>query len=227
MNSRQRMTSAMLSAFAPLLEVPQADFDPTKFNWLGSPSTETGVAIVWHAVPVNSIEDARRREVIMGIGAGGSSASFFGRLINAVLGTKFKLLTGYSGTSAIYLAMERGEIEGFPSSLWSDLQLTQADWIAQKKIRMLVQYGRQPPELKDVPVARQLARTEDDRQLLDIAMAPLEMDPAFVADARRQYFDIDPVPKTGDDLQAIVAGVYNAPKPIRRRLVDLYKQDAN
>jgi hypothetical protein len=241
-------------AFAPLLEVPQADFDPTRFNWLGSPSTETGVAIVWHAVPVHSIEDARRREIIMGIGAGGSSASFFGRLINAVLGTKFKLLTGYSGTSAIYLAMERGEIEGFPSSLWSDLQLTQADWIAQKKIRMLVQYGRQPPELKDVPVARQLARTEDDRQLLDIAMAPLEMgrpyvmaprapaaqvqamraalmatfkDPAFVADARRQYFDIDPVPKTGDDLQAIVAGVYNAPKPIRRRLVDLYKQDTN
>jgi tripartite-type tricarboxylate transporter receptor subunit TctC len=239
-------------AFAPLLDVPQATFDPTRFNWLGSPSTETGLAIVWHAVPVTSIADATRREVIMGVGAGGSSASFFGHLLNAVLGTKFKLLSGYSGTSSIYLAMERGEIEGFPSSLWSDLQLTQAEWIAQRKIRLLVQYGRQSrPEMKDVPAARDLARTEADRQLLDIAMAPLELgrpyvmapgvpaanveimragllatfrDPAFMADSKRQHLDVDPGPKTGDDLQAIVAGVYNAPRELRRRLADLYKQ---
>jgi hypothetical protein len=239
-------------AFAPLLDVPQADFDPTRFNWLGSPSTETGVAIVWHSVPVASIADARRREVIMGVGAGGSSASFFGHLLNAVLGTKFKLLSGYSGTSSIYLAMERGEIEGFPSALWSDLQLAQADWIAQKKIRLLVQYGRQPnPDLKDVPIARDLAATEADRQLLDIGMAPLELgrpyvmapgvpaanvqtmrtallatfrDPAFMAEARRQHLEVAPAPKTGHDLQTIVAAVYSAPHELRGRLVDLYKQ---
>jgi tripartite-type tricarboxylate transporter receptor subunit TctC len=241
-------------AFAPLLDVPQADFDAAKFNWLGSPSTETGLAVVWHTVPINSIADATRREVIMGTGGGGASASFFGRLLNAALGTKFKLLSGYSGTSSIYLAMERGEIEGFPSALWSDLQLTKADWIAQKKIKILVQYGRRRPELPDVPVARQIAKTEADRQLLDFAMAPLDLgrpyvmapdvppanvqtlraalmatfdDPAFVADAKKQYFPLDAVPKSGDDLKAIVAGVYNAPKEIRSRLVALYKQEAN
>jgi tripartite-type tricarboxylate transporter receptor subunit TctC len=241
-------------AFAPLLDVPQADFDPAQFNWLGSPSTETGLAVVWHTVPVDSIQDAMRREVIMGTGSGGASAAFFGRLLNTALGTKFKLLPGYSGTSSIYLAMERGEIEGFPSALWSDLQLTKSDWIAQKKIKLLVQYGRQRPELPDVPLARQHAKTEPDRQLLDIAMAPLELgrpyvmapgapatnvasiraalmatfnDPAFVADARKQYFPIDAAPKSGDDLKAIVAGVYNAPKEIRSRLVELYKQEAN
>lgn len=242
-------------AFAPLLEVPQADFDPTKFNWLGSPSTETGLAVVWHTVPVDSIEDASRREVIMGVGAGGSSASYFGRLLNAVFGTKFKLLSGYSGTSAIYLAMERGEIEGFPSALWTDLQLTQPDWIAQRKLKLLLQYGQRPnPELRDVPFARDLARTDGDRQLLDIAMAPLAMgrpfvmapgvpmtqvqsmraaliatfrDADFLTEAKKQHFDIDPAPKTGDDLQAIVAGVYNAPRQVRSRLVAIYKHDAN
>jgi hypothetical protein len=242
-------------AFAPLLDVPQADFDPTTFNWLGSPSTETGLVIVWHTVPVNSIEDARKREVIMGTGSGGASAAFFGRLLNAVLDTKFKLLSGYSGTSSIYLAMERGEIEGFPSALWSDLQWTKADWIAQRKVKILLQYGQQPsPELLDVPFARQLVRTEVDRQLLDVAMAPLEMgrpyvmapgvpsarvqsirtalmatfhDAAFLADARKQHFDVDRAPKTGDDLQAIVARVYGTPKQLRDRLVNLFKQAGN
>jgi tripartite-type tricarboxylate transporter receptor subunit TctC len=242
-------------AFAPLLDVPQADFDPSKFNWLGSPSTEIGLVVVWHTVPVSSIEDATRREIIMGTGSGGASAAFFGRLLNAVLNTKFKLLSGYSGTSSIYLAMERGEIEGFPSALWSDVQWTKADWIAQGKIKILLQYGQHPsPELPDAPFARSLVKAEGDRQLLDIAMAPLAMgrpyvmapgvpttqvqsiraalmatfnDPAFVADARKQHFDLDHAPKTGDDLQALVGGVYGAPKELRERLVKLYKQDAN
>ena len=191
----------------------------------------------------------------MGVGAGGASAAFFGRLLDRVLGTKFRLLAGYSGRLLIYLAMERREVDGLPAALWADLQLTRSDWITQKKIKLLVQYGRRPiPELTGVPVARQLAKTEADRQLLDVAMAPLEMgrpfvmppgaapaqvqtmraalmatfkDPAFLADAKKQYFDIDAVPKTGDDLRAIVTGVYDAPKPLRDNLVDLYRQDAN
>ncbi len=114
-------------AFAPLLGVLQADFDATKFNWLGSPSTETGLVLVWHPVPVNSIEDATKREAIMGGGGGGSSATFYGRLINSLLGTKFKMLTGYSGMGEAFLAMERGEIEGFPSTLWNSLKVTKPE----------------------------------------------------------------------------------------------------
>ena len=74
-------------AFAPLLGVPQADFDPTKFNWLGSPSTEIGLAVIWHAVPVHSVADATQREVIMATSGGGSSAAFYGRILNTVIGT--------------------------------------------------------------------------------------------------------------------------------------------
>lgn len=242
-------------AFAPLLGVPQADFDPTKFNWLGSPSTEIGLAVVWHAVPVSSVADATQREVIMATSGGGSSAAFYGRILNTVIGTKFKLLSGYSGMGEAFLAMERGETEGFPSALWSSLQATKPEWVTDKKVRILLQYGRMPsPDLPDVPIARDLAKNNEDRMLIDAAMAPLEMgrpfamapgapvehvqvirtammatfkDSAFIAEAKKQKFDIDAEPKTGDDLLAIVADVYNAPKQVRDRLIDFYKQDAN
>lgn len=242
-------------AFAPLLGVPQADFDPTRFNWLGSPSTEIGLAVIWHAVPVNSIAEATQREVIMATSGSGSSAAFYGRILNTVLGTKFKLLSGYSGMGEAFLAMERGETEGFPSALWSSLQATKPEWVAEKKVKILLQYGRKPsPDLPDVPIARDLAKNDEDRMLIDAAMAPLEMgrpfamaplapaehvqviraammatfkDSAFIDDARKQKFDIDAVPKTGDDLLAIVAEVYNAPKQVRDRLIDFYKLDAN
>lgn len=242
-------------AFAPLLGIPQADFDPVTFNWLGSPSTEVGLALVWHTVPVNSIADATQREVIMATSGGGSSAAFYGRILNSVLGTKFKLLAGYSGMGEAFLAMERGETEGFPSALWSSLQATKPEWVADKKVKILLQYGRKKsPDLLDVPIARDLAKNDEDRMLIDAAMAPLEMgrpfamapavpaehvrimraammqtfkDAGFIADANKQKFDVDEQPKSGDDLQAIVAEVYNAPKQVRDRLVDLYKQDAN
>lgn len=241
------------AAFAPLLGVAQADFDATRFNWLGSPSTETGLVLVWHAVPVNSIEDATKREVIMGVGGGGSSAMFYGRLINSVLGTKFKMVTGYSGMGEAFLAMERGETDGFPSTLWNSLKVTKPEWITEKKAKILLQYGRKPlPELPDVPVARDLVKNEEDRMLIDAAVAPLEMgrpfamapnaaaenvrviraammatfvDPAFIEDAKKQRFDVDTAPKSGDDLLKIVADVYNAPKAVRDRLIDLYKPE--
>jgi tripartite-type tricarboxylate transporter receptor subunit TctC len=239
-------------AFAPLLGVAQADFDPTKFNWLGSPSTEIGLVLIWHTVPVYTVEDATKREVIMGVGGGGSSATFYGRLLNNVLGTKFKLLPGYAGMGAAFLAMERGETEGFPSTLWNSLKTTKPEWITEKKVRMLLQYGgKASDELADVPVARDLATNDEDRMLLDAAVAPLRMgrpfamapnaasehvslireammatftDPAFVEDAKKQRFDVDANPKSGEDLLAIVASVYNAPERVRQRLMDLYNQ---
>jgi tripartite-type tricarboxylate transporter receptor subunit TctC len=240
------------TAFAPLFGVAQANFDPRKFQWLGSPSTEIALALVWHTVPVYTIADARKREVIMGVGGGGSSAMFYGHLLNAVLGTKFKLLPGYQGMAASFLAMERGETEGFPSTLLNSLKATKPDWIAEKKVRFLVQYGRKPsPELPGVPTARDLVKNDEDRMLIDAAMAPLELgrpfvmapnvsakhvqlmrtgimatfqDPAFVEEAKKQQFDVDPKPKSGEQLLAIVAGVYNAPQSVRERLLALYNQ---
>ena len=229
----------------------QADFDPTRFQWVGSPSTETGLALIWHTVPVNSIAEATQREIIMGVGGGGSSAMFYGRLLNAVLGTHFKLVTGYAGMGESFLAMERGETEGFPSTLWNSLKATKPEWIADRKVKLLVQYGRDPnPDLPDIPVARDLAHSDEDRMLIDAAAAPLDMgrpfamapgaarenvqviraammatfrDPAFIDDARNVKFDVDKSPKAGEDLLAIVANVYHAPQEVRDRLQGLNK----
>jgi tripartite-type tricarboxylate transporter receptor subunit TctC len=240
------------AAFAPLLGVPQADFDPTRFNWLGSPSTEVGLVLVWHTVPVDTIADATRREIVMGVGGGGSSATFYGRLFNSVLGTRFKLVPGYAGMAEALLAMERGETEGFPSTLLNSLNATKPDWLPEKKIKVLMQYGRNPsPELPGVPTARDLAKTDEDRRLIDAAAAPLDMgrpfamapdvapeevrqlraammatfvDPAFRDDAKSLHFAVDAKPKSGEDLLAIVAEVYHAPKSLRDRLQTLYKQ---
>jgi tripartite-type tricarboxylate transporter receptor subunit TctC len=240
-------------AFAPLFGIKQADYDAMKFNWLGSPSTETGLVVVWHSVPVQTIEEATRREIIMGVGAGGSSANFYGRLLNEVLGTRFKLLPGYAGMAESFLAMERGETDGFPSTLWNSLKATKPEWIAEGKVRLLLQYGRKPnPDLPAVPVARDLAQSDEDRTLIDAAVAPLDMgrpfamapaassdhvrllgaallatfrDPGFLADAKEARFDVDAEPKSGEDLRAIVAAAYHAPLAVRARLRRLYGQN--
>jgi tripartite-type tricarboxylate transporter receptor subunit TctC len=242
-------------AFAPLMGIPQSNFDPTKFNWLGSPSTETGVVLVWHTVPVNNIEEATRREIIMGVGGGASSATFYGKLINAVLGTKFRLVTGYSGMGAALLAMERGETEGFPNTLWNSLRGTKPEWITEKKVKFLLQYSRTPnpdPALAGVPLARDVAKNAEDRQLIDAAVAPFDLgrpftmapgvdpehvkimqkafaetlvDPAFLADAEKIGFEVEKVPRTGNDLLTIIADVYAAPPRVRERLNQLYKSE--
>jgi hypothetical protein len=241
------------AAFAPLLGVPQANFDPTRFQWLGSPASDVALLVLWHAVPVQTIEDVTKRETLLGVGSGGSSAYFFGRLINSVFHTKFKLLTGYSGISSIYLAMERGEVEGVPAALWSDMQLTRPDWVPQNQVKILLQYGGSPvPELPQVPVARNLIKNDDDRKLFEIGMAPLDMgrpytmapdadpaavklmraaimttftDPRFVEDIKKQRLAIDDVPKSGEDLLKVVTDVYHAPQALRDRLTALYNPE--
>lgn len=149
------------------------------------------------------------------------------------------------------LAMERGEIHGFASAFWSSLKAIRPEWVKEGKVKYLVQYGLKPnAELPDVPVARDLAKNADNRLLLDIAMAPLVLgrpymlppgvpaervaamrkafmdvftDPNYQAEAAKQQVDIDQKPKTGDEVQEIVASAYRAPKPVIDRLIGLYE----
>src|SRR5262249_45760080 len=96
--------------FEPLLGTKEAMYDPTKFNWIVSPSTEVGLIAVWKTAPVNTIADLQQREITMGSSGANSTPSFYARLINATLHTKMKLVVGYPGQNEAYLAMERGEI---------------------------------------------------------------------------------------------------------------------
>ncbi|HWG05168.1 MAG TPA: hypothetical protein VG271_09170 [Beijerinckiaceae bacterium] len=236
--------------FTPLLGSKEAQFDASKFNWLPSPSTETGLLVVWHDAPVNRLDDLTRTQIFAGISSENATSGFYGRILNDVFKTKLKLIVGYPQMNDTLLAMERGEVQAFPSAFWSSLKANKPEWLAEKKLKLIVQYGLEPnPEIPDVPVARELAKTDDDRELLDVSMASLNIgrpymlppgvpaerlaamrkafldtfaDPAFRADAANLHLDVDAAPKSGEEIQKIVADTYAAPRRIIDRLDALF-----
>jgi tripartite-type tricarboxylate transporter receptor subunit TctC len=235
-------------AFAPLQGEKAATFDPTKFNWIGSPNKETGVLIAWHTVPVDTIQDVMKKEISVGVSVGSSSS--FARILNAALGLKLKLIVGYDGTPQSFLAMERGEVDAYPSAFWTSLKSAKPDWIEKKQVKMLVQFGAEPnpdPLLKGVPFARDVAQGENAKLLLDVAVAvlafgrpymlPPETPPARVAAIRKAFLDtykdadflkqaekeqleVDPV--TGEQMHTLLERTYGAPQDVVERLREIY-----
>ena len=132
---------------------------------------------IWHTVPVNTIEDARTHELVVGASGSNSSPAFFSRVFQAVFDVKIKLLAGYAGASEALLAMERGENDGNLSAYWSSLKAIRPDWIAEKKIKFLLQYGAHPhPELKGVPYALDLIKDAKKREKLKERIETHELD---------------------------------------------------
>ena len=233
---------------AQLFGNPQARFDPTKFNWLGTPSIEVAVVLVWHAVPVNSVEDLRTRETTMGASGADSGQAFIGRLLNMTLGTRMKIVHGYRGMNDIFLAMERGEVDGYPGIFYSALAATRPQWLSTRQGRAVVQFGTERlKELPDVPFATELATNPDDKLLMEAAAArqalgrPLLMppgvppdrlaamrkalaatfaDPEFLADATKSRMEVDK-PLSGEEIQELIARVSATPAPIVERLQKL------
>ena len=225
---------AAIAVLPPQLAIQQTlglnplRYDASKFLWIGRAAPAVEATYTWHTSPTHTIEDAKSRETVMGSPTGSSGAAYL-RLMNNVLGTRFKVVTGYSGTTDANLAMERGEIEG-TSKPWNGIKVDNADWVRDHKIQLLVQYGlARSPELPDVPTLSDLAPTPTDRDAFRLmAMGP-EMgrpfaapegvpadraaalrrafmetvqDPAFLADAKNMNIDLDPA--TGEYVQGLV-----------------------
>ena len=139
-------------------------FDTTKFIYIGNPNVENNTTATWHASGIKTIEDAKRREVTMGA-TGGSTSSQYPKAMNALLGTKFKIILGYPGGNDINLAMERGEVDGRGSNSWASWKATRPHWLAEKKINILVQIGlKKAPDLPDVPLLMELGTNDEDRR---------------------------------------------------------------
>lgn len=194
-------------------------FDVKKFNWLVSTAAEPGVAIVWHTAPQQTAEDLRKMETIIG-GAGDSA--IIPQVFNYTMGTKFKIISSYPGTSDIVLAMLRGEVQGIGYYSWSNILSKNPDWLKEKKIRILFQVGsKRLPELPNVPLASELALNPDKLKIQELWLAPLETarpytmppavplarvnavrtafdkmfkDPQFQSDARKSGMVVDPRP---------------------------------
>ncbi len=217
--------------------------DTAKLIYIGNPNADNNTTVTWHTSPVKTIEDAMKTEISMGA-TGGSTSSQYPKAMNAVLGTKFKVIIGYPGGNDINLAMERGEVDGRGSNAWASWKSTKADWIKGKKINVLAQIGlTKAPDLPNVPLLIDLAKNNDDRALLKLLSAPTTIgrpiftspgvpeervkalraafdatmkDPNFLAAAEKAKMDINPV--SGADLQKIVAEIVATPKPIAERL---------
>jgi tripartite-type tricarboxylate transporter receptor subunit TctC len=234
--------------FEPLFGTKEARYDPVKFNWLGSPSSETAMVLIWHTVPVNSVADLKAREVAVGVSGANSTPAFFTRLLNATLGTKMKPVNGYPGQNDVLLAMERGELDGHPSAFFSSVRSTRPAWLRGKTAKAIVQYGPEKlAELPDVPFAPDLVVSDDDKLLMQAAFAPLTLgrpflappgvpvdrlaalrdafaatmaDPEFLAEGERIGLGLN-APRTGAQIQEVMQRAYQSPPRVIDRLRQL------
>jgi tripartite-type tricarboxylate transporter receptor subunit TctC len=237
--------------FEPLIGTKEAKYDPTKFVWLGSPSIEVAILVLWNSVPVNTLAEAKAREITVGASGANSTPSFYARLLNETLGTKLKIIVGYPGQTEAFLAMERGEIDGYPSVFYSSLMTTKPTWLKERKVKLIVQYGpERQPEIADVPFAPDLVTNADDKLLMEAAYAPLALgrpylmppgvpadraeamraafaatlaDPEFRSEAEAIGLDVN-TPRTGPQAQEVVERAYRTPEHIVERLRRLQQQ---
>src|SRR3954471_22350560 len=163
----------------PLLQPAGARFEAVKLNWVGSTNRETQAMYVWHTSQIEKLGDLTTKEMIVGAQAPGSTQYDYPKLAEKLFGWKFKVITGYEATPKIHLAMERGEVHGTWAN-WSTLKAIANNWIDEKKIKMIAQWGlRKNPEIPNVPLILEQAKTDADRQALLLALARLEFGRPF------------------------------------------------
>ena len=227
----------------PLIGARNPGYDMSKFTWIGTVSKDVGVCIADARTPFKTIEDVRNKEMVVAGTGAGSETDTYPVILNAVLGTKFKLVTGYLGTKETVMAIENGEAQGRCSFAYSALKMTRPDWIRDKKINILFQLGlTKGRDLPDVPLALDYVKNDDDRQLLELMMGSMAVarpfmappglsparaatlrrafdatmkDPAFLAEAQQMSLDVEPT--TGEEAQQIVAKMYATPPAVIER----------
>jgi tripartite-type tricarboxylate transporter receptor subunit TctC len=236
--------------FAPMLEPATARFDATKVNWLPSPASFTALMVASRSAAVETFSDLQHTEVLMGTLNPGATPSFYAAIINDVLKTRIKLVYGYDSMSQAMLALQRGEVQGYPTAPVDSIKRAYANLVSSGEIKFLLQIGGKPsPDYPNTPFILDQAKTPEERQLIDVALgslkigypyfmaaqAPVErvgairkaimdcfVDPAFLAEASAQTLDINPVP--AHEVESIVRNAYAAPKPIIERLRTVYQK---
>ena len=221
-----------------VLGAPEARFDATKFDWIGRIAESGSVLVVRPDAPIANIEDARTHETTIGVPGAGSVNALTLNVLDHVLGTKFKLISGYEGSAQIHLAVERGEVQGSGSTPWPfDKQ-----WVVKQKLRPIYQATLEPildPDLAGVPTVLQLARSDNDRALfrffwlytvigrsivappgvpaerlavLRAAFDATVADPAFIADANKANIELAVL--DGEKLAALIRDAVSLKGPL-------------
>ena len=167
----------------PMLGNGAAKFDVHKVQWLGSAGGEVAVTVAWHTARAKTFADLFNQELIVGAVDPGAENYLIPNALNNLLGTKYKIVTGYAAQDPIFLAMERGEVEGCGNSSWSNLPLVHPQWFTEKKVNILVQLGlEKSPAIPDVPLIMDYAKSEEQREILNVLMGPKQFAyPYFMA----------------------------------------------
>jgi tripartite-type tricarboxylate transporter receptor subunit TctC len=228
------------AAIEPLLGNANAKFDGRRFSWIGTANVEYTTCTMWHTARVKTLADALTAEAIVGGSGADATEVVFPKAANKLVGTKFKIVLGYPGSTELLLAMERGETEGFCGIGWTFLKLRKADWLREKKVNILYQMSMtKHPELPDVPAIIDYAKTPEDRKVFEFLFAPQEMgrpffappglpadrlaalrrafeqtlkDPAFLADADKMGVEVQHV--GGAAIQTLLERIYASPKDV-------------
>ena len=210
-------------------------YDAGQFQWIGSAEVSNQTIAVWHTVPVQSLEDIKSRDVVMGGTTQRADSSIVLALANKYLGTRFKVIHGYSANQ-IDLAIERGEVEG-RVVIWGGLKATKPNWLRDNKVKIIAQLGLdRDRELPDVPLLQELAGNDESKRIIELFSAQLALgrplyaaagvpkdrasllrkafedmvsSVAFLEDAHRSNYEVQLV--SGADLEGIVRNMMATP----------------
>ena len=231
----------------PLAGNTQARFDPLKLNWVGSIGKLQNVCATWHTSAVKTIGAAREKEIIVAAAGATSNSAIMPRILNDLIGTRFKIVAGYDPTAGLNLALERGEAEGICGLSWSTIKASRPHWIKDKLLNVIVQVGIDKlADLPDVPAALDLVADAQSRQVLELVQIRQEIgrpivlppdvpadrvavlrrafdtvlsDKEFLTDAERAGMEIEPL--SGAAITAMLAKAYDAPTAIVARMIAL------
>ena len=235
------------TALEQALANPAAQYDAAKFTYVGRVATSNNIFMMWQSAKVQSIEDAKRSTALLAGTGPGSIAETIPRLLNALLGTKFKLISGYPASTEAMLAMERGEVDGSSSS-WAAVKVAKQDWLKEKKIKIILQTTPERiAELPDTPSLGEIGSTPEDRQVFGLYASgsaigrsligppgiaaervqalregfdAMVQDPEFIADVRKLDIELDPLP--GATVAQLVAQTLEVPAAVRERALNAF-----
>ncbi len=227
----------------PLIGARNPGYDMSKFTWVGAVSKDVGVCLSYGTTPFKTIEDLRDKQMIVAGTGAGSDSDTYPIILNEVLNTKIKLITGYLGTKETIMAIETGEAHGRCSVAYSALKMARPDWLRDKKINVIMQFGlEKSAELPDVPLVLDFVKNTEDRQLMELLMGTMAVarpfmappgvpegratalrrafdktmkDEGFLAEAKQLQLDVEPTP--GEQAQKIVQNMYATPKAVVER----------
>jgi tripartite-type tricarboxylate transporter receptor subunit TctC len=215
-------------------------FDARKFEWLGTTGISNLLTVSWHTSPVKTMADVMTHEIVTGATGTGSGTYMYPSAMNAILGTKFKIVLGYTSSQEVDLAMERGEVAARSGASYRGFLAEHPDWIRGGKLNVLTQVGAvRDPDLPNVPLMEELGKTDEQRKILRLISSPVAMgrpylappgvpadriaalraafdkvmkDPEFLAEAKKLDLDISPL--AGDKVAEIVRDTIDAPADV-------------